>query len=128
MVFPVVLLKLVESVILLYCGILSFRAIQSEALHDDKQWLTFWFVYALFQFSTCVADYSIGFILPFYNEAKIGVVVFLGVFNGATIVYPIFEPFLVKGDLVARKYQTLAEAKVREASPRKTKPTTTKIE
>jgi len=80
-------------------GIRSFRAIQSTDPKDDKQWLTFWLVFALFDLVCFVAD-LVGWLFPFYDEAKVGVLVFFGVFGGSQMIYPILEPILLKGDEV----------------------------
>eukprot|EP00614_Pseudopedinella_elastica_P013681 CAMPEP_0172582114 /NCGR_PEP_ID=MMETSP1068-20121228/1557_1 /TAXON_ID=35684 /ORGANISM="Pseudopedinella elastica, Strain CCMP716" /LENGTH=115 /DNA_ID=CAMNT_0013375355 /DNA_START=44 /DNA_END=391 /DNA_ORIENTATION=- len=107
--FPAVLLGLVESVLLLYAGVQSFRAIQSTSQNDDKQWLTFWLLYTVSRFIFAVADYIL-FVIPFYGEIKIGFIVFIGVFNGASMIYPILEPFLLQADEVAKKYEAQARA------------------
>ena len=67
----------------------------------------------MFQTVTIVTDIA-GSILPFYEEIKIGIFVFLGVFNGASKVYPALEPLLLKADVVAKKYEAQAKAKIAE--------------
>lgn len=44
-------------------GIMSFRALQSLDVADDKQWLTFWLIFALFDLACFVGD-IVGWILP----------------------------------------------------------------
>ena len=87
-----------------YAGLMSFRAIQSEDPKDDKQWLTFWLLFSAFELSATVTDVLFGWIIPYYNELKCGLLTFLGVFGGAELVYPVIEPLLLKADLVQRKY------------------------
>ncbi len=96
---------LAHAAICFYAGVRSFRAIQSKDSNDDKQWLTFWLLYSIFELFTIVADLLLGWVLPFYNEIKAAFLVFIGVFNGASKLYPIIEPFLLKSEEVARKYE-----------------------
>ncbi|CAM9973093.1 unnamed protein product [Discosporangium mesarthrocarpum] len=42
--------------VVLYAPYMSFRAIQSVGLEDDKQWLTFWVVYSVFEVLEKVTD------------------------------------------------------------------------
>ncbi len=93
-----------QSLMYFYAGLMSFRAIQSEEPKDDKQWLTFWLLFSALELVATVTDVLLGWIIPYYNELKCGLLVFLGVFGGAELVYPILEPFLLKADLVQRKY------------------------
>ena len=44
-------------------GVKSFRALQTKDDHDDKQWLTFWLLYPLFDLACFVGD-MVGWILP----------------------------------------------------------------
>jgi len=99
---------LAEKVLTFYAGIQSFRAIQSPDPKDDKQWLTFWLLFGLFDL-TCFLTSILGYILPFYDEAKVGFVVFMGVFGGANKIYPLLEPLLLQADEVAKKYEPLLE-------------------
>ncbi|EOD16576.1 hypothetical protein EMIHUDRAFT_194750 [Emiliania huxleyi CCMP1516] len=85
---------LITNAILLVCGYLSFKALESEAGDDDTKWLTFWFVYSLLAFIESIADYVL-FIIPFYNEIKLGAVVFLAL-GGAKLVYKMLRPILLK--------------------------------
>jgi hypothetical protein len=80
-------------------GIKSFRAIQSTDPKDDKQWLTFWLLFALFDLVCYFTDF-VGWLVPLYDEVKVGVLVFFGVFGGAHTVYPLLEPLLLKGEEV----------------------------
>lgn len=109
--------SLLTNTFLLYAGVRSFRALQSDSLDDDKQWLTFWLLFTLFEFSTTFADYTIGFVLPFYSLGKLAVVVALGL-GGATLIYPAVEPLLLKADKVAQKYEKKASERLRPLSER----------
>ena len=39
---PDFIMVVLKQVLLVYCGVMSFRAIQSHDADDDKRWLTFW--------------------------------------------------------------------------------------
>lgn len=72
----------------------SMRAIESPETDDDKQWLTYWVVFALFT----VVDMFSGFVLkfiPFYFFIKLTFLIwcFLPNFKGASIIY---DTFIVK--------------------------------
>jgi hypothetical protein len=95
-----------RSGLFFYSGLMSFRAIQSEDPKDDKQWLTFWLLLSLFELVATVTDVLLGLIIPYYNELKVGFLLFLGVFGGAALLYPILEPFLLQAEMVERKYKT----------------------
>ena len=92
--------------LLFYSGLMSFRSIQSEDPKDDKHWLTFWLLFSFFELAATVADVLLGWIIPYYNEFKLGFLVFLGAFGGAEILYPVLEPFFLKAEIVERKYMT----------------------
>mmetsp|Transcript_30296 Transcript_30296/g.50340 ORF Transcript_30296/g.50340 Transcript_30296/m.50340 type:complete len:137 (-) Transcript_30296:624-1034(-) len=101
---PAAICDLATSVVLLYCGLCSFRALQSFGGSDDKQWLTFWLLFSVFDLAAGILDY-VSFVIPFYHEIKLGFVVFLGMFGGASVVYPVLEPIFLKADEVATKYE-----------------------
>jgi receptor expression-enhancing protein 5/6 len=115
---PSFVFSLAEVALQLYAGLMSFRAIQSEDAKDDKQWLTFWLLYTLFQTASIVTD-VVGGVLPFYEEIKIGLFVFMGAFNGASRIYPVLEPLLLQADVVAKKYEAVAKAKINEQMGKK---------
>jgi hypothetical protein len=101
---------LAQAAISFYAGVKSFRAIQSSDPRDDKQWLTFWLLYSIFELACTLSDFILGGVVPFYNELKCAFLIFLGVFGGAEKVYPLVEPFLLQGEEVANKYkQRLAD-------------------
>ncbi len=71
-----------------YPVFMSFHALESEGEDDDKQWLTYWVVFGLFN----IADQFAGFILrfiPFYYVLKVVVLIWLfhPATHGATFVY-----------------------------------------
>ena len=74
----------------LYPAIKSLYAIESADKTDDKQWLTYWLIYAFFM----VVDEYVGFILsyfPFYYFAKVCFLIWLfnPVTQGAQKIYEI---------------------------------------
>lgn len=95
---------LAEKVLIFFAGVKSFRAIQSPDPKDDKQWLTFWLLFGLFDLALFVGQ-LVGWLIPFYDEMKVAVIIFLGVFGGAEKIYPVLEPILLQGDEVAKKYE-----------------------
>ena len=100
------MLPLAHNVLICYAGMKSFRAIQSPDPQDDKQWLTFWLIYSLFDLVCFVADLFL-WVIPFYGGVKCVILIFLGPLNGALMVYPVLEPLLLHGDEVSRKYEPL---------------------
>ena len=100
---PAFVASLAEAVLSLYAGLMSFRAIQSEDANDDKQWLTFWLLYTIFEFGTTVTDLFAGYIIPFYVEMKIIFLLFIGVGGGANILFPVIEPYLLQAEAEADK-------------------------
>ena len=48
-----------------------------------------------------------GWLVPFYDEAKVGVLIFFGLFGGAHKVYPLLEPLLLKGEEVCMRTRLL---------------------
>jgi len=74
-----------------YPAFMSFMALESEGLDDDKQWLTYWVCFGAFN----IIDQFAGIILriiPFYFFLKCGFLVYLmhPSFLGATQVYNSF--------------------------------------
>ena len=100
---------LVESVLKVYAGLQSFKALQSPDPSDDKQWLTFWLMFACYEY--IIFGFGVvGYFIPFYDEMKMAFVLYLGVFNGAGKLYPLFEPLFLKADEVAKKYEPIVAA------------------
>ena len=48
-----------------------FRALQSESPVDDKQWLTFWLLFTVFEVGVSVLDILAVYVVPFYGEIKV---------------------------------------------------------
>ena len=78
----------------------SIRAIESPDSDDDKQWLTYWVVFALFSFIDLFSGFVLKFI-PFYFFFKLLFLVwcFLPNFKGASIIYDVI---LIK---IFKKYE-----------------------
>ena len=107
MLIPSALGALITNAELLYCGWLSFKALESGRNDDDTRWLTFWFVYTLFAFAKAVLDY-VAFIIPFYTETNIAVVTYLAFGGGAKVCYEVLKPILKEHEAMID--QKLAEA------------------
>ena len=74
-----------------YPCFMSFLALESKGADDDKQWLTYWVVFGLFN----IVDQFAGFILtfiPFYFFLKLIFLVWLfhPISQGATTVYNMY--------------------------------------
>ena len=71
-----------------YPAFMSFLALESDGLEDDKQWLTYWVCFGAFNIVDQFAGVILRFI-PFYYFLKLGFLVYL--FHpstlGATTVY-----------------------------------------
>lgn len=70
----------------IYPAIESFKAIGTPGKDDDKQWLTYWVVYA---FVTTVEPFAAVFLSYFalYPFVKLGLIVYLSIFGGATLIF-----------------------------------------
>lgn len=89
---------LVNIVGILYPAYVSFKAIESKETDDDKQWLTYWVIFAGYSFLDHFID-ILFFWFPFYHTIKLIVLVWLFWPNtlGAIWVYQhIAGPFLKK--------------------------------
>ena len=76
----------------------SIKAIESKEEDDDKLWLTYWTIYAVFSFLDLFAGWILK-ILPFYFIIKLVFLVwcFMPNTKGAIIVYNKFiKPFFLK--------------------------------
>eukprot|EP00356_Strombidium_inclinatum_P007339 CAMPEP_0170488536 /NCGR_PEP_ID=MMETSP0208-20121228/7070_1 /TAXON_ID=197538 /ORGANISM="Strombidium inclinatum, Strain S3" /LENGTH=119 /DNA_ID=CAMNT_0010763147 /DNA_START=103 /DNA_END=462 /DNA_ORIENTATION=- len=71
-----------------YPAFMSFRALETDGLDDDKQWLTYWVCFGAFNIVDQFAGIILRFI-PFYFFVKCGFLIYL--FHpstlGATTVY-----------------------------------------
>jgi len=82
----------VSTVLTGYACFKSYQALKTPDQLDDRQWLTYWVLAGMFEAL---------FIVPFYDEAKLGLAVFLA-FGGAAKIYPMLEPYLLKGETAAQ--------------------------
>lgn len=67
---------IVQIVGILYPAYMSFKAIESPGEEDDKLWLTYWTVFALYNFADRFVDYLF-FWVPFYHAIKLIVLVYM---------------------------------------------------
>ena len=74
-----------------YPAFMSFVALESEDKNDDKQWLTYWVCFGVFNIVDQFAGIILQFI-PFYYFLKLGFLVFLfhPQSQGATTIYDKF--------------------------------------
>ena len=81
-----------------YPAFMSFHALESEGIDDDKQWLTYWVVFGCFT----IADQFIGILLaliPFYYVLKVAMLIWMfhPQTQGALYLYNNFiQPFVKK--------------------------------
>ena len=60
----------------LYPAFMSFIALESDGLDDDKQWLTYWVCFGVFNIFETFAGIILRFI-PFYYFLKVGFLIYL---------------------------------------------------
>ena len=60
----------------LYPAFMSFIALETDGLDDDKQWLTYWVCFGVFNIFETFAGIILRFI-PFYYFLKVGFLVYL---------------------------------------------------
>jgi hypothetical protein len=77
------------------------EGIRAATQHADSD---FWFTP-----QTCFIADVLGWLIPFYDEGKVCFLIFMGLFEGAHLLYPRLEPLLLQGDAVARKYEPLLQ-------------------
>ncbi|CAG9331917.1 unnamed protein product [Blepharisma stoltei] len=65
-----------DAIAILYPAYMSFKAIESAETDDDKQWLTYWVVFALFKVIDDWSEILFSW-LPFYYPIKLAFLVFL---------------------------------------------------
>jgi receptor expression-enhancing protein 5/6 len=88
---------IVQVVGILYPAYMSFKAIESPEEDDDKMWLTYWAVFALYNFADRFIDYLF-FWVPCYHAIKLIVLVymFFPTTRGAIVFYNVFaRPFFL---------------------------------
>jgi len=112
-----------------YPAFMSFLALESEGLDDDKQWLTYWVCFGAFNIVDQFAGIILSFI-PFYFFLKLGFLVYLfhpstlgatQVFN--SVILPRMKEYQHHIDALekqahemVKKGKTLVEEKVAEAT------------
>ncbi|KAF8966197.1 hypothetical protein BGZ46_000417 [Entomortierella lignicola] len=82
----------------IYPAYRSFKALETPALDDDKQWLTYWTVYGFVAIVESFTDVLL-YWFPFYFFLKTLFLLWLMIpsFNGAATIYVrILRPFLVQ--------------------------------
>ena len=96
----------VLSLILVAAGIHSFHAIQGSSKSEKKHWLTFWTLYACVQAMEFAIDILLHW-MPFYQEIKLGVYVYLAFYNGTAVVYESYgkEAFQAMEDGVTQLHE-----------------------
>jgi len=104
----------VTSCVTVFACFKSYKALVSADGRDDREWLTYWVLAALFDLLFVMTNCTL-FIIPFYDEAKLGLSVFL-VLGGAAKIFPLLEPYLKEGEkagaAIAAKYEPLLQEKL----------------
>ena len=98
----------------------SIKAIESNEGDDDKQWLTYWAVYAVFDFLDLFAGFILK-IIPFYYILKLIFLIwcFMPNTQGALMVYNhIIKKFFIKYENSLDKLVNKVMKKSKEASER----------
>eukprot|EP00667_Euglena_gracilis_P026994 EG_transcript_33025 len=85
---------LIIRALLLYYSYRSWKALSGGNV-AEAHWLTFWMLYAFVQVVEVLSDVFL-YRVPFYNEIKLAFYVYLGQFNGATVVYEKFGKNAIK--------------------------------
>jgi len=94
---------IVNLVGILYPAYMSFKAIESEDPEDDKQWLTYWAVFAIYSFADHFID-ILFFWVPFYHTIKLIVLIYM--------FWPKTRGALVVYDMIIRPYFKMYEEKI----------------
>jgi receptor expression-enhancing protein 5/6 len=96
----------------------SIKAIESPEENDDKQWLTYWSVYAVFSFLDLFAKFILK-IIPFYYVVKLIFLVwcFMPNTQGALFIYnKVLRNFFIKNEEILNKYVNKIMKKTHEVS------------
>ena len=107
MVIPSLFVPMIVNAILLLCGYMSFKALETERNDDDRRWLTFWLVYSTLAMGKSMLDF-VSIIIPFYDEAHILAIIYLAFFGGSRFAYVHLYPLL-------KQHEAMIDAKLREA-------------
>jgi len=93
MILGPVVASLFTKVLLLIYGLQTFQVLEGKAnkvsasgVDAKLHWLSFWTLFAFFQFFEALADYVL-LAIPFYLEAKLAFLFFLGTLEGANRIY-----------------------------------------
>eukprot|EP01004_Peranema_trichophorum_P009939 NODE_8693_length_655_cov_746.419173_g8068_i0.p1 GENE.NODE_8693_length_655_cov_746.419173_g8068_i0~~NODE_8693_length_655_cov_746.419173_g8068_i0.p1 ORF type:complete len:137 (-),score=13.71 NODE_8693_length_655_cov_746.419173_g8068_i0:175-585(-) len=95
-------------VVLVYFGYKSYKAIETDTLGDDAQWLTFWLLYSVILFISFWLE-LLQVPIPYLNEFKLGLIIYMA-WGGSTQVYNLIgKKMLVYAEqgieIVSRKAQ-----------------------
>ena len=115
MMIPSFLMPLLSNAILLLCGYKSFKALESSTRTDDTKWLTFWFCNSFLGFAKAILDY-VSMVVPFYNEAYLGAIVFLAFLGGSDLVYKQIRPLLKEYESAIDSHLSQAEKQAKLAA------------
>ncbi|CAG9329098.1 unnamed protein product [Blepharisma stoltei] len=103
----------------IYPAYMSFKAIESAETDDDKQWLTYWVVYAICRFIDDSASFLFSWV-PFYHPFKLLFLFFLfsPQIKGALILYEnIVQPILLKNqDKIDKGIESFKEEATKAAA------------
>mmetsp|Transcript_25580 Transcript_25580/g.45521 ORF Transcript_25580/g.45521 Transcript_25580/m.45521 type:complete len:145 (-) Transcript_25580:64-498(-) len=97
----------INNIVLLYCAMKTFQAMQTVQKDDDEQWLTFWLVFIIFDLICSVVNWFAKSFIPFYEVLKLVFILFLGFAGGAQMIYPHLESRLLQVDKVNAKFRSL---------------------
>ncbi len=104
----------VTSCVTVFACFKSYKALVTADGRDDREWLTYWVLAALFDLLLVMTNCTL-FTIYFYDEAKLGLSVFL-VLGGAAKIFPLLEPYLKEGEkagaAIAAKYEPLLQEKL----------------
>jgi len=65
------LVSVLQPLLTGYACFKSHQALKTPDQLDDRQWLTYWVLTGMFEVLFCITNYTL-FIVPFYDEAKLG--------------------------------------------------------
>lgn len=106
----------------LYPAWQSFKAIETPESRDDRQWLTYWVVYACFALVEIFSD-TVLFWVPFYYLCKLAFLLWLALpqFQGAAYLYAtVLRPILLSQEAKIDMFLNTVASKVAHAThPRK---------
>lgn len=77
----------------IYPGVASIRAIESEGADDDKHWLTYWMVVGALEVAETFLFFIFWFV-PYWGLIRFGLFVWMISFNGAEVMYGLLKPLV----------------------------------